>query len=154
MPLKIQSPAFGQGEAIPVKYTCEGENISPPLQWTDIPSGTESFAIIFEDPDAPAKVWVHWILYNIPNQLNHLDEHFPASEILTNGTTHGINDFQKHAYRGPCPPSDSHRYVLKLYALDTMLDLAPGANKKELLHAMEDHILDKAELMGRFARHK
>lgn len=152
MALKLMSPAFENGGMIPEKYTCDGENVSPPLRWSNIPQGTESFAIIFEDPDAPSKTWVHWVLYNIPGDQQKLDELIPATEILANGAIHGINDFEKRAYRGPCPPRSAHRYILKLYALDTEVDLPPGANKKELLTVMKDHIIGEAELMGKYER--
>lgn len=137
---------------IPAKYTCEGRNISPPLKWTSPPQGTKSFAIIVDDPDAPMGTWVHWVIYNIPSDTMELKENIPAESLLSDGTTQGITDYQKIGYKGPCPPGGTHRYFFRIYALDTELSLDPGATKKELLKAMEGHILDKANLIGRFKR--
>lgn len=152
MALKLTSSAYQNEEKIPSRYTCDGDNISPPLQWSNVPQGIKSFALIFEDPDAPAKTWVHWLLYNIPADQRKLEEHIPSTDILANGAVHGINDFKKKDYRGPCPPGDTHRYFMKLYALDNELDLGPGATKTELLGAIEGHIMEEAELMGEYTR--
>lgn len=152
MALTLESPAYSENELIPSKYTCDGENISPPLRWSNVPQGTETFALIFDDPDAPSKTWVHWVLYNIPGDLRKLDEHVPATEILANGAEHGTNDFKKRAYGGPCPPGGTHRYFMKLYALDSELDLNPGASKIELLDAMDGHIIGQAELVAEYQR--
>ncbi len=154
MELKLSSPAFEDGDNIPRKYTCDGDNISPPLTWSNVPQGTETLAIIFDDPDAPSKTWVHWVLYNIPGDEQKLDEQIPPSEILANGTVHGTNDFGKRAYRGPCPPMGPHRYIIKLYALDAELNLGPGATKEELLNTMKGHIIGKAQLTGIYKRPK
>lgn len=154
MALLLESPAYSRHGLIPPKYTCDGENISPPLRWSNVPGGTQTFAIIFDDPDAPAKIWVHWVLYNIPGDLRKLDEHVPATEILPDGAMHGTNDFKKRAYGGPCPPGGSHRYFMKLYALDTELDPGPGAIKQELLQAMEGHVIEQAELAAEYERRK
>lgn len=137
---------------IPEKYTCDGENISPPLKWMNPPETTRSFALIFEDPDAPAKTWTHWVLYNIPANQTGLRERVQNLEKFDNGAMHGINDFKKYGYGGPCPPSGTHRYFLKIYALKKQLDLAPGATRKQLLETMEGQIIEKAELMGRYKK--
>ena len=151
-PISFTSSAFAHEAPIPVKYSCDGENISPPLAWTDPPDGTESFALINDDPDAPGGVWVHWVLYNIPADARGLQEAVPAQETLSDGSQHGENSWGRRDYGGPCPPGGTHRYFFKLYALDSMLDLGPGADKEALLTAMEGHILEETELMGTFAR--
>lgn len=152
MEIKIESSAFKYGEFIPVKYTCDGENVSPPLKWSGAPDNTKSFALISDDPDAPIGDWVHWVMYNIPPNVFELAEKIPADKILQNGAIHGLNDFRKFGYGGPCPPSGVHRYFFKIYALDTMLDLPPGATKKHLLEAMKKHIIAQGELMGKYQR--
>ena len=146
--MKLTSPAFSHNETIPEQYTCDGANISPALQWSDIPEHTNSFALIVEDPDAPAKVWVHWVLFNIP----------PTTQSLFENTTHGpflqgATDFNgKQGYGGPCPPSGTHHYHFTLYALDTLLDLPAGARKQELIKAMQGHILEQTTLIGTYQR--
>jgi len=152
MAFELTSTAFGQGEPIPRRYTCDGEDISPPLQWSDPPQGTQSFALIADDPDAPMGTWVHWVLYNIPAQARGLPEAVSSDAELPDGSRHGQNSWRRLGYGGPCPPSGTHRYFFKLYALDAQLDLAAGANKKQLLRAMEGHILAQAELMGTYTR--
>jgi Raf kinase inhibitor-like YbhB/YbcL family protein len=152
MVLKLTSPSYSGGSFIPEKHTCDGKDISPPLEWSDVPAGTRSFAIIFEDPDASAKTWVHWVLYNIPADQRKLEENISSLKTLPTGAKHGINDFNKISYNGPCPPGGTHRYVMKLYALDKALDLDPGAGKTELLQAMDGHILDQAELVAKYKR--
>jgi len=152
MGLRLESSAFGEGESIPTKYTCDGVNISPPLTWSDTPDETTSFAIIFDDPDAPSRIWVHWVLYNIPAEQAGLEEHIPNDKKLADGALHAINDFGNYGYGGPCPPSGIHRYVMKLFALDTILDLDAGATKKQLLKAVEGHIIEQAELRGKYNR--
>ncbi len=151
-PFTLKSAAYANGEAIPVKYSCQGEDISPPLMWTDPPSGTQSFALIFDDPDAvqvARRVWDHWLLYNIPAETRALAE----GASLPTGTLVGKNSWQKLTYGGPCPPPGKpHRYYFKLYALNTTLQLKSGATKAALLKAMEGHILAQVELMGTFAR--
>lgn len=145
-PLMITSPAFVEGEPIPIKFSCDGEDISPALAWTDPPEGTLSFALIMDDPDAPGGTWVHWVLYNIPPETRMLPENVPAEPILADGSEHGKNSWGRADYGGPCPPSGTHRYFFKLYALDTTLDEDP------LLGGMEGHILAEAQLMGVFSR--
>jgi len=152
MTMELTSTAFAQGEPIPRKYTCDGEDISPPLRWSDPPQGTQSFALIADDPDAPMGTWVHWVLYNLPAEARTLPEGIPAQAELPGGGQHGQNSWRRLDYGGPCPPSGTHRYFFKLYALDTALDLDPGASKEQLLKAMEGHILAHAELMGTYAR--
>ncbi len=150
--LELTSTAFAPEESIPRKYTCDGEDLSPPLQWSDPPQGTQSFALIADDPDAPAGTWVHWVLYNLPPETRALPEAVPSDADLADGGRHGNNSWPRLGYGGPCPPGGTHRYFFKLYALDTMLDLDAGADKKQVLQAMEGHILAQAELMGTYAR--
>jgi Raf kinase inhibitor-like YbhB/YbcL family protein len=152
MEIKVTSPAFEEGGMIPSKYTCDGEDISPPLQWEGVPEGTKSIALISDDPDAPMGTWVHWVLYNLPAETNELEENNPPDETLPNGARQGVSDFGRTGYGGPCPPSGTHRYFFKIYALDTELDLAAGASKRQLLKAMEGHILDHGELIGKYKR--
>ena len=153
MAIKITSSAFGEGGMIPKPYTCDGKDISPPLQWSGVPDSAKSLALICDDPDAPMGTWVHWVLYNLPGDLKELPEAIPSDKTLKNGATHGRNDFHKFGYGGPCPPGGTHRYYFKLYALDTVLDLEPGATKAALLKAMEGHILAQGQLMGKYKRH-
>ena len=150
--MKIFSQSFKEGEMIPGKYTCDGVNISPQLAWSSAPEGTKSFAVICDDPDAPAGTWVHWVMFNIPANVNQLSETIPPSDTLPDGSKQGKNDFGKIGYGGPCPPGGIHRYYFKIYALDVMLVLNPGIRKPELLKAMEGHILSEGQLMGRYTR--
>lgn len=152
MAFEVTSSAFAQGEPIPVKYTCDGDDISPPLAWGDPPERTASFALINDDPDAPAGTWVHWVLYNLPADARSLTEAVPSDAELPDGSLHGQNSWRRLGYGGPCPPRSTHRYFFKLYALDTTLDLASGANKETVLRAIEGHILGQAELMGVYSR--
>jgi Raf kinase inhibitor-like YbhB/YbcL family protein len=152
MTLKLTSSAFSQGDPIPTKYTCDGDDVSPPLAWGDPPEGTASFALINDDPDAPVGTWVHWVLYNLPAGARSLPEAVPSDAELPDGSRHGQNSWQRLGYGGPCPPGGTHRYFFKLYALDTILDLPSGADKEEVLKALEDHILGQTELMGVYSR--
>lgn len=145
------SSVFKQGEAIPSKYTCDGSNISPPLTWKDVPSGTRSLVLIMDDPDAPHGVWDHWILFNIPTNVDMLAEN---TQELPTGTQQGKTSWDTLGYGGPCPPDREHRYFFKLYALDKVLSLSPGATKSEIDTAMKGHILGTAELMGKYKRTK
>lgn len=145
----LTSHAFQPGEFIPAEYTCDGGNSSPALQWTGAPQNTQSFVLIVNDPDAPGGVWDHWVLFNIPSSLNHLEAHL---KTLPKGVEEGKNSWGTTGYRGPCPPSGTHRYYFKLYALDTLLQLKSGANNKELTKAMQKHTLDMAELFGKYKR--
>lgn len=149
----LTSPAFGDHERIPDKYTCDGADLSPPLHWEGHPKETVSFVLIVDDPDAPAGTFTHWVIYNIPGDVNKLEEGVPQVEKLPFGALQGVNDFNQIGYGGPCPPSGKpHRYVFKMYALDTVLDLGPGASKDEVLKAMSEHILAEATLTGIYSR--
>ncbi|MFP4563612.1 MAG: YbhB/YbcL family Raf kinase inhibitor-like protein [Spirochaetia bacterium] len=150
--MEITSTEFREGEPIPSKYSCDGQDISPPLAWKDIPEGTKSLALIADDPDAPGKTWVHWVVYDIPPTVNGFSESVAASEKLEGGGTQGVNDFKRIGYGGPCPPSGEHRYYFKLYALDRVLNESPGLSKQKLEQLMEGKILDQCSLMGTYAR--
>jgi Raf kinase inhibitor-like YbhB/YbcL family protein len=150
MAFEISSSAFANGEAIPVDFTCDGSDISPALMWTEPPAGTQSFALVVDDPDAPMGTWVHWVIFNIPASIRGLKEGTPTNSQLSDGSLQGKTSAGSTGYHGPCPPSGTHRYFFKLYALDTMLSLSASAGKKDLLVAMEGHILANMELMGTF----
>lgn len=152
MDIKITSTAFEEGGMILEKYTCDGIDVSPPLTWTSIPEGTKTLALICDDPDAPMGTWVHWVLFNLPANIIEMPENIPSERELENGAKQGMNDFRKIGYGGPCPPSGTHRYYFKLFALDTELNLEAGATKSQLLEAMEGHILGEGQLMGRYKR--
>ena len=152
MPIKLESTAFTEGGIMPVKYTGEGENISPQLEWSGVPENTKSIAIICDDPDAPIGTWVHWVIFNISPNEKILREAIPAEKTLSSGAIQGINSSRKIGYEGPYPPSGTHRYFFKVYALDAMLNLKPGVTKADLLKAMEGRILGQGELMGRYSR--
>lgn len=154
MNVQVKSSAFSEGGSIPSKYTCDGQDISPRLAWNTIPDTTKSIALIVDDPDAPRGDWVHWVLYDLPPSLRELPEHVPPEEILGNGGRQGMTDFGKIGYGGPCPPSGTHRYFFKVYALDKVLGLNPGATKAQLLSAMEGHILARGQLMGKYSRQR
>ncbi len=150
--LEVTSPAFGDGEMIPATYTADGEDISPPLEWSPAPEGTRSIVLINDDPDAPMGTWVHWVVYNMPPDTTSLDENVPPDETLANGAQQGTTDFGRIGYGGPAPPSGTHRYYFKVYALDMMLDLPTGATKSEVEEEMQEHVLTSGELMGKYAR--
>jgi len=152
MPLEITCPAFADNGMVPVKYTCDADEISPPLKWSNPPAGVKCFALLCDDPDAPAKVWVHWIIFNIPADVKELPENVPKVPKLEDGTIQGLNDSGETGYGGPCPPSGIHRYFFKLYALDTMLNLMPGVKKPEFLNALKGHILAEAKIMGKYGK--
>jgi Raf kinase inhibitor-like YbhB/YbcL family protein len=154
MMLQLHSAAFSNHEAIPKRYTCHGENISPPLSWSDMPPGTESFALIVDDPDAPdpaapQRTWTHWVLCNIPPTTHSLPEGVGKKD-LPKGTQQGLNDWKETGYGGPCPPVGRHRYFFKLYALDTVLKNLGQPTKKQLEAAMQGHILGWTELVGTY----
>lgn len=150
---KISSPAFNHKEFIPVKFTCDGPNVSPELLWSGAPAGTKSFALICDDPDAPVGTWVHWVIYNIPSDVNRLEEGIPREEKLENGITQGKNDFGYIGYGGPCPPKGNpHRYFFKLYALNMATQFEPGLTKDELLKKIEGHVIQKTEFYGKYQR--
>lgn len=152
MEIKLESNSFKNGEHIPSKFTIDGENISPQLKWSNGPADTKSYAIINDDPDAPIGDWVHWIIYNIPLRVNELKENISPLKLLPDGSMHGMNDFKKFGYGGPAPPSGTHRYYFKIYALDVILKLEPGASKTQLLKAMQGHILGTGQILGLYKR--
>lgn len=152
MALTITSTAFKDGDMIPSQYTCDGRDISPPLAWSGVPEGTRTLALIGDDPDAPGKVWVHWVVFDLPASATGLPEGVPGRGSITGGGTQGKNDFGKTGYGGPCPPSGTHRYYFKLYALDTTLGLPSGATKQQVLDAMKGHVKGEAQLIGKYAR--
>ena len=149
---KLSSSAYLQGDPIPASYSCDGENTSPRLTWTNPPEGTQSFALIFDDPDAPGSTWVHWVLFNLPAEARSLPANVPPDPTLANGEVHGSNSWGSIGYGGPCPPDGEHRYFFKLYALDILLEPEEGATKEQLLEAMENHIVAETELMGTYSR--
>ncbi|MDJ0572791.1 MAG: YbhB/YbcL family Raf kinase inhibitor-like protein [Pleurocapsa sp. MO_192.B19] len=152
--MKLTSTAFDNNGIIPPQFTCDGKDISPSLSWSEPPADTKSLALICDDPDAPGKTWVHWVVYNLPPSTRCLPEAVPEGSKISDGGLQGINDFKKLSYGGPCPPGGTHRYFFKLYALDRMLDLQPGATKAELEVAMKDHIIERGELMGYYSRNR
>ena len=152
MDFKILSSSFKEGESIPDKYGYYIENASPPLNWTNPPAGTKSIALLVDDPDAPVGDWVHWIVFNIPPNINELKEGASSKKLLPKGSIEGLNDFRKNNYGGPCPPSGTHRYYFKLYALDNILSLKENTTKKQLLEAMKGHILAQTTLIGTYRR--
>lgn len=145
---QIKSSAFADGGQIPQRYTSKGENLSPPISWTSAPAGTKTFAIVCEDLDASG--FTHWIVFNIPGNVNQLLEGITNQGTLGNGAKQGINDFSKIGYSGPAPPSGTHRYVFKIYALDTELSLGIGSTKDQLNSAMQGHILGEAQITGKY----
>ncbi len=156
MSLTIISPAFGQNDAIPALYTCDGKDISPALTWSGVPEGTKSLALIVDDPDAPdpaapKMTWVHWVLYNLPPGTTDLPEEVPPSG-LPRGTLQGLNDWKRTGYGGPCPPIGRHRYFHKLYALDVALPDLGTPSKAALEKAMKGHVLAEARLVGTYQR--
>lgn len=157
MALEITSPAFKNNENVPVRYTCQGEDISPALQWSGAPNQTKSFVLIVDDPDAPSGDWVHWLVYGIPAQINSFRENesqlITFEKSITNTIKQGRNSGEEVAYGGPCPPPGKpHRYFFKLYCLDTVLYLNSGLTKYQLLRAIEGHVLEKAQLIGLYKR--
>jgi Raf kinase inhibitor-like YbhB/YbcL family protein len=151
--ITISAEAFKNGENIPVEYTCDGKNISPELSWDGIPAGTKSLALIMDDPDAPMGTFVHWVLFNIPVDVNKLPKGIRNKEpFFTPETHHGVTGFAKVGYGGPCPPSGVHRYYFRIYALDIVLNLKSGTTRKQLDEAMKEHILATGELFGLYKR--
>jgi Raf kinase inhibitor-like YbhB/YbcL family protein len=150
--MQITSSAFNEGDMIPARYSCDGEDLSPALAWSGSPGNTESFALICDDPDAPVGTWVHWVLFNIPGSAEGLQEGISADKTLQDGSVHGKNSWGRLGYGGPCPPGGTHRYFFKLYSLDKKLDLQPGASKGDVENAMKGHILGEAQIMGRYSR--
>jgi len=152
MRIEIKSRVFENEGMIPRKYTCDGDDISPPLSWHSVPEETKSIAVICDDPDAPMGTWVHWVVYDIPPETRELKENVTPEREMDIGGIQGMNDFKKVGYGGPCPPGGTHRYFFKIFALDSCLELGPGATKDQLLIAMEGHILAKGELIGKYSR--
>lgn len=153
MALELESSAFVHAGRVPQKFTCEGEDVSPPLSWRGAPPGTKSFAMICDDPDAPMGTWVHWVIYNMPAESSGLPEGVPRADSLSDGARQGYTDFQRTGYGGPCPPPGKpHRYFFKLYALDCKLSVKGKATKEGVLAAMEGHVLGQATLMGLYER--
>lgn len=147
MAITITSTAFTEGGKIPRLYTCDDQNVSLPLAWTGVPTNTVSLVLIMDDPDAPSGTFVHWVLFNLPPELTSLEQG------KNGGGTEGINDFRKVGYGGPCPPRGSnHRYYIRIYALDNLLDLKQGASKAQVESAMKGHVLAQGQLMGRYGR--
>ncbi len=153
MPFSLTSPAFVHEQVIPRKYTCDGSDVSIPLDWTDPPAGTHAFAVIMDDPDAPRGVFTHWVMYDLPATARELEEGVPKEEELPTGSRQGMNDFNRVGYGGPCPPpGPAHRYFSTVYALSRKTDLRPRATKAQLLEAIRDHVLAQAQIMGRYQR--
>jgi Raf kinase inhibitor-like YbhB/YbcL family protein len=152
MTISIGSSAFQETGTIPAKYTCDGNDVSPPLKWTAAPEGTKSIALTCDDPDAPMGTWVHWVMWNIPPSVQELPENVPPKPELPDGSRQGISDFGRPGYGGPCPPSGVHRYYFRICALDTVLDLPSSSRKADLLKAMKGHILAEGQLMGKYSR--
>ncbi len=152
MEIKVTSPAFKESDLIPKKYTCDGDNVSPAIEWTGVPDSAKFIALICDDPDAPRGTWVHWVIFNIPAGVKGLAENIQRTSTLPNGARQGINDSHELGFDGPCPPGGTHRYYFKVYALDNILTLESGATKAQLLKAMDGHILGEGQLMGRYKR--
>jgi len=153
MALYVTSTAFQEGEKIPDKYTCQGQDISPPLAWSEPPEGTRSFVLIMNDPDAPGGTFTHWVIFNIPSNSRGLPEAVPTETQLSDRTVQGKNDFGRIGYGGPCPPPGrAHRYKFTLYALDQLFDLKAGVSKKQILDAMQGHVFAQGELTGMYQR--
>lgn len=153
MQIQLSSIAFKEGETIPVTYTCDGENISPPLSWTNVPQNTQSLAFIVDDPDAPSGTFVHWVAFNLSPKLSSLSEGASSPGSQDSFGMPGVSSFRKSGYSGPCPPKGKpHRYFFKIYALDILLGLKSGASKADVEKAMQGHILAQGQLMGTYGR--
>lgn len=150
--MRLFSSAFEEGGMIPQRYTCDGENTSPPLEWSAAPPGTQAYVLVVDDPDAPSGTFLHWLLYDIPASENGLTEGVGKNGTEAGGGMQGRNSFGEQGYGGPCPPSGSHRYYFRLYALQQSLRIPAGAKRTEVEQAMEGHVMDTAELMGRYER--
>jgi Raf kinase inhibitor-like YbhB/YbcL family protein len=150
--IRFGSPAFAEGSMIPGRHTCDAENVSPPLQWTGMPPGAETLALIVDDPDAPAGTWIHWVVFDLPAAATGLPEGVAAGPTLEGGGAQGITSFHRAGYGGPCPPIGTHRYYFRLYALDASLSLGSDATAADVQAAMKGHVLAEATLMGRYRR--
>ncbi len=153
MAIRLYSDAFGDGEEIPRRFTCDGEDLSPPLRWEGVPSDAASLALVVDDPDAPGRTWVHWVIFGLEPATSGLPEAVPVDPVVLGGARQGRNDFRRLGYGGPCPPPNGpHRYVFTLYALRERTELEAGATKAELLAAMEGKVLAQGRLMGTYRR--
>jgi Raf kinase inhibitor-like YbhB/YbcL family protein len=152
MAIEVRSSAFEDGDPIPTRYSCDDLDVSPPLSWGSVPDGTQRLALIADDPDAPRGTFVHWVVYDLPPDTRRLPEDVPERQTLSGGAQQGVNGAGRIGYTGPCPPSGTHRYVFKIYALDRMLDLGGGATVERLSDAMEGHVLAEGQLMGTYRR--
>jgi len=151
--MELRSRSFQDGGMIPKRHTCDGPELSPPLEWSDVPDGTNSFALLMEDEDAPSGTWVHWIVYDLPAETRSLPEGVASTETLPRGGAQGKNDFGRIGYGGPCPsPGRPHRYLFRLYALNGRVNLPPGASKEQLLRAIAGRIKAEARLVGKYSR--
>ena len=148
--MKLTSSGFVEGGMIPVKYTCDGDDFSPPLAWSDVPASAKTLALICDDPDAPAGTWVHWVALNLPPTPGGLPEGIKAEKQLSGGGIQGTNSWRRIGYGGPCPPSGTHRYYFKLYALDVTLTLSNSATARDIQAAIKGHVLAEGQLMGRY----
>ena len=152
MDINVASTAIKEGGMIPAKYTCDGANVSPPIEWSGVPANAKTIALICDDPDAPGKTWVHWVVFDMLATTKNLPENVPLQGTIAGGGKQGTTDFRKVGYGGPCPPSGTHRYYFKVYALDKELGLDSQTTKDQVLKAMEGHILAQGQLMGRYRR--
>ncbi len=153
MVFRLESQGFKDGDVIPKRYTCDGEGLSPPLRWTDPPTGTKSYVLICDDPDAPMMTWIHWVVYSIPGTASELREGLPNKDVVDGGIAQGINSWRKMGYGGPCPPGkNKHRYFFRLYALDSEIKVKPAETRHDIEKAMRGHVIAKADLMGVYGR--
>lgn len=151
--MQIKSKAFNEGSPIPVRFTCDGADCSPALEWDQVPTTAKSLALLADDPDAPVGTWTHWVLFDLPPDQKGLSEDVAKTQYLPAGAKQGLNDFRRLGYGGPCPPpGQAHRYYFRLYALDCLLDLRPGIPRKEFERAMQGHVLEQAQTMGTYQR--
>jgi Raf kinase inhibitor-like YbhB/YbcL family protein len=154
MALIVTSPSFKEGEMIPAKHTCDSYEVSPPLYWEGVPERAESVAVIVEDPDAPGGTWDHWVVFNLPPDFRGLSEDIEGTQGYPDSTKHGLNSWDRIGWGGPCPPSGTHRYQFRVYALDAMLALPNKSSKQDVVDAMRGHVLAEGLLTGRYARQK
>lgn len=153
--MRLTSSAFEDDGLVPPRHTCDGEDVSPPLSWAEAPEGTRAYALVMDDPDAPLRTWVHWVVYNIPADVQSLAEALPAESELDTGAEQGVNSWGRTGYGGPCPPSGTHHYVFTLYALDAAIDLPPAkTGKQDVLEAIEGHVLARTTLTGLYKRQR
>lgn len=152
--IQLTSPAFETAAFIPAEFTCDGTDRSPELKWETAPETTQSWVLIVEDPDAPDKTFVHWVIYDLPPNLQGLAAAIPTQPFLNSGGVQGKNDFGQYGYQGPCPPSGTHQYFFRLYAVDKLLDLPPGTSAETVRAAIQGHVVAQAELMGRYSRQR